>query len=94
MDKLYLSYHVRKLCWVVLSLKLFCLSSKQEHDDPILKHLQDITVKFSEPGQSMVSSLEKRLIYCLIIVFFPPSIINDEYFKYVFKFATSYSPNA
>ncbi|XP_066524252.1 nucleosome assembly protein 1-like 4a isoform X1 [Hoplias malabaricus] len=30
----------------------------QEHDEPILKHLQDITVKFSEPGQPMSFTLE------------------------------------
>ncbi|KAF4095336.1 hypothetical protein G5714_024414 [Onychostoma macrolepis] len=30
----------------------------QEHDEPILKHLQDITVKFSEPGQPMIFTLE------------------------------------
>ncbi|NXY02077.1 NP1L4 protein, partial [Pteruthius melanotis] len=29
----------------------------QEYDEPILKHLQDIKVKFSEPGQPMVSFL-------------------------------------
>lgn len=31
------------------------LSSVQEHDEPILKHLQDIKVKFSDAGQPMVS---------------------------------------
>ncbi|XP_059402687.1 nucleosome assembly protein 1-like 4 [Carassius carassius] len=30
----------------------------QDHDEPILKHLQDITVKFSEPGQPMSFTLE------------------------------------
>ncbi|XP_005170732.1 nucleosome assembly protein 1-like 4a isoform X1 [Danio rerio] len=30
----------------------------QEHDEPILKHLQDVTVKFSEPGQPMSFTLE------------------------------------
>uniref|UniRef100_A0A672QXT7 Nucleosome assembly protein 1-like 4a n=1 Tax=Sinocyclocheilus grahami TaxID=75366 RepID=A0A672QXT7_SINGR len=30
----------------------------QEHDEPILKHLQDITVKFSEPAQPMSFTLE------------------------------------
>ncbi|XP_073725200.1 nucleosome assembly protein 1-like 4 [Misgurnus anguillicaudatus] len=30
----------------------------QEHDEPILKHLQDITVKFSEHGQPMSFTLE------------------------------------
>lgn len=29
--------------------------SHQEHDEPILTHLQDIKVKFSDPGQPMVS---------------------------------------
>lgn len=30
-------------------------SLQQEHDEPVLKHLQDIKVKFSDPGQPMVS---------------------------------------
>ncbi|KAM8971770.1 nucleosome assembly protein 1-like 4 isoform X3 [Antechinus flavipes] len=30
----------------------------QEYDEPILKHLQDIKVKFSDPGQPMSFSLE------------------------------------
>ncbi|XP_078805266.1 nucleosome assembly protein 1-like 4a isoform X4 [Oryzias latipes] len=30
----------------------------QEHDEPILKHLKDIQVKFSEPGQPMSFTLE------------------------------------
>ncbi|KAK3558500.1 hypothetical protein QTP86_018150 [Hemibagrus guttatus] len=30
----------------------------QEHDEPILKHLQDITVKFSAPGEPMSFTLE------------------------------------
>uniref|UniRef100_A0A6I8NZB7 Nucleosome assembly protein 1 like 4 n=1 Tax=Ornithorhynchus anatinus TaxID=9258 RepID=A0A6I8NZB7_ORNAN len=30
----------------------------QEYDEPILKHLQDIKVKFSEPGQPMAFMLE------------------------------------
>ncbi|XP_015281382.1 PREDICTED: nucleosome assembly protein 1-like 4 [Gekko japonicus] len=30
----------------------------QEYDEPILKHLQDIKVKFSEPGQPMSFTLE------------------------------------
>lgn len=33
----------------------FVLFLPQEHDEPILKHLQDIKVKFSDPGQPMVS---------------------------------------
>ena len=35
----------------------------QEHDEPILKHLKDIQVKYSEPGQPMVS-------ICSIITYF------------------------
>lgn len=34
---------------------LWLFSPPQEHDEPILKHLQDIKVKFSDPGQPMVS---------------------------------------
>ncbi|MCJ8750370.1 hypothetical protein PDJAM_G00263500, partial [Pangasius djambal] len=30
----------------------------QEHDEPILKHLQDIKVKFSDAGQPMSFTLE------------------------------------
>ncbi|CAH2325724.1 nucleosome assembly 1-like 4 isoform X1 [Pelobates cultripes] len=32
--------------------------SLQEYDEPILKHLQDVTVKFSDPGQPMSFTLE------------------------------------
>ncbi|XP_077309629.1 nucleosome assembly protein 1-like 4 isoform X1 [Lithobates pipiens] len=32
--------------------------SLQEHDEPILKHLQDVKVKFSGPGQPMSFTLE------------------------------------
>ncbi|XP_066439552.1 nucleosome assembly protein 1-like 4 isoform X1 [Eleutherodactylus coqui] len=32
--------------------------SLQEYDEPILKHLQDVKVKFSEPGQPMSFTLE------------------------------------
>ncbi|KAM9301843.1 nucleosome assembly protein 1-like 4 [Gastrophryne carolinensis] len=32
--------------------------SLQEHDEPILKHLQDVKVKFSGPGQAMSFTLE------------------------------------
>lgn len=42
------------LFWMFL-LFLFNVSSPQEHDEPILKHLQDIKVYFSDPGQPMVS---------------------------------------
>lgn len=39
----------------VLTSHLTMLFFHQEHDEPILKHLKDIQVKFSEPGQPMVS---------------------------------------
>lgn len=35
---------------------LFFSLVDQEYDEPILKHLQDIKVKFSDPGQPMVST--------------------------------------
>lgn len=38
-----------------MALMLWRFSPPQEHDEPILKHLQDIKVKFSDPGQPMVS---------------------------------------
>lgn len=41
--------------WIVGLCKCFGTFSPQEHDEPILKHLQDIKVKFSDPGQPMVS---------------------------------------
>ncbi len=39
---------------------LGCFCFLQEHDEPILKHLQDITVKFSEPGEPMVCQTAKQ----------------------------------
>lgn len=33
----------------------YTVFSLQEHDEPILKYLKDIKVKFSEAGQPMVS---------------------------------------
>lgn len=39
--------------WSVITF--FDFLSVQEHDEPILKHLEDIKVKFSDPGQPMVS---------------------------------------
>lgn len=35
---------------------VFCFNLK-EHDEPILKHLKDIKVKFSDAGQPMVKEL-------------------------------------
>ncbi|XP_057185200.1 nucleosome assembly protein 1-like 4a isoform X1 [Triplophysa rosa] len=47
--------------WLTIFKHVDILSEMlQEHDEPILKHLQDITVKFSEPGQPMSFTLEFR----------------------------------
>lgn len=45
-------------CLGLIILGCFCFL--QEHDEPILKHLQDITVKFSEPGEPMVCQTAKQ----------------------------------
>ncbi|NWR21266.1 NP1L4 protein, partial [Emberiza fucata] len=42
----------------------------QEYDEPILKHLQDIKVKFSEPGQPMVTILDLMLLLCCSVLSF------------------------
>lgn len=47
-----------KMHWMVRSF--FAFLSLQEHDEPILKHLEDIKVKFSDPGQPMVSESDSR----------------------------------
>uniref|UniRef100_A0A8C1GPI7 Nucleosome assembly protein 1-like 4 n=1 Tax=Cyprinus carpio TaxID=7962 RepID=A0A8C1GPI7_CYPCA len=45
--------------WLTIFKRVDMLAEMlQEHDEPILKHLQDITVKFSEPGQPMSFTLE------------------------------------
>lgn len=45
--------------WLTIFRHVDMLSEMlQEHDEPILKHLQDITVKFSEHGQPMSFTLE------------------------------------
>ncbi|XP_029901392.1 nucleosome assembly protein 1-like 1 isoform X1 [Myripristis murdjan] len=45
--------------WLTVFKNVDLLSDMlQEHDEPILKHLQDIKVKFSDPGQPMSFSLE------------------------------------
>ncbi|XP_035646282.1 nucleosome assembly protein 1-like 4a isoform X3 [Oncorhynchus keta] len=45
--------------WLTIFKSVDMLSDMlQEHDEPILKHLQDIQVKFSEPGQPMSFTLE------------------------------------
>ncbi|XP_055790917.1 nucleosome assembly protein 1-like 4a isoform X3 [Salvelinus fontinalis] len=45
--------------WLTIFKSVDMLSDMlQEHDEPILKHLQDIQVKFSEPGEPMSFTLE------------------------------------
>uniref|UniRef100_A0A8D0CDT8 Nucleosome assembly protein 1-like 1 n=1 Tax=Scleropages formosus TaxID=113540 RepID=A0A8D0CDT8_SCLFO len=45
--------------WLTVFKNVDLLSEMlQEHDEPILKHLQDIKVKFSDPGQPMSFTLE------------------------------------
>ncbi|XP_078539043.1 nucleosome assembly protein 1-like 4 isoform X13 [Lissotriton helveticus] len=45
--------------WLTIFRNVDLLSALvQEYDEPILKHLQDIKVKFSDPGQPMSFSLE------------------------------------
>ncbi|XP_061101329.1 nucleosome assembly protein 1-like 4 isoform X1 [Conger conger] len=45
--------------WLTIFRNVDMLSDLlQEHDEPILKHLQDIKVKFSEPDQPMSFTLE------------------------------------
>uniref|UniRef100_A0A8D3AXR8 Nucleosome assembly protein 1-like 1 n=1 Tax=Scophthalmus maximus TaxID=52904 RepID=A0A8D3AXR8_SCOMX len=45
--------------WLTVFKNVDLLSDMlQEHDEPILKHLQDIKVKFSDPGQPMSFTLE------------------------------------
>ncbi|XP_028814889.1 nucleosome assembly protein 1-like 4a isoform X2 [Denticeps clupeoides] len=45
--------------WLTIFKNVDMLSEMlQEHDEPILRHLQDVKVKFSEPGQAMSFTLE------------------------------------
>lgn len=54
----------------------------QEHDEPILKHLEDIKVKFSDPGQPMVSANDSSedvtaapaIVFTLWFFSFPPHL--------------------
>lgn len=53
----------------------------QEHDEPILKHLEDIKVKFSDPGQPMVSgkNLGEDVASAPVVIFtpFPPPLLTE-----------------
>ena len=41
-------------CHLDTRFDLFFFFNLKEHDEPILKHLKDIKVKFSDAGQPMV----------------------------------------
>lgn len=53
----------------------------QDHDEPILKHLEDIKVKFSDPGQPMVSGnhwsedVASPLVVILTLFLSPPLLL-------------------
>ncbi|KAG7215851.1 hypothetical protein INR49_021832 [Caranx melampygus] len=49
--------------WLTVFKNVDLLSDMlQEHDEPILKHLQDIKVKFSDPGQPMGKNVTLKTI--------------------------------
>lgn len=60
----------------VLSIMLF----QQEHDEPILKHLQDIKVIFSGPDQPMVRTVFEGFMLILKWTqwtdFFKPKVLS------------------
>ena len=49
--------------WILTYISL--IPFQQEHDEPILKHLQDIKVIFSEPKQPMVR--QYLWLFCLFV---------------------------
>ncbi|XP_031657676.1 nucleosome assembly protein 1-like 4a isoform X4 [Oncorhynchus kisutch] len=64
--------------WLTIFKSVDMLSDMlQEHDEPIMKHLQDIQVKFSEPGQPMSFTLEFH--------FEPNSFFNNAVLSKVYK---------
>lgn len=77
-------FHLLAISCITAFLCLL-LPSPQEHDEPILKHLQDIKVKFSDPGQPMVSVLHTLNCWnqsvCLLI-----SLLCSQSFTLEFHF--------
>ncbi|CAG5958269.1 unnamed protein product [Menidia menidia] len=64
--------------WLTIFKSVDMLSDMlQEHDEPILKHLKDIQVKFSEPGQPMSFTLE--------FLFEPNGYFNNAVLTKVYK---------
>uniref|UniRef100_A0A673KUX3 Nucleosome assembly protein 1-like 1 n=1 Tax=Sinocyclocheilus rhinocerous TaxID=307959 RepID=A0A673KUX3_9TELE len=63
--------------WLTVFKNVDLLSEMlQEHDEPILKHLQDIKVKFSDAGQPMSFTLE---FYFEPNDFFPNTVLTKTY---------------
>ncbi|KAG9333492.1 hypothetical protein JZ751_011500 [Albula glossodonta] len=71
--------------WLTIFRSVDMLSDMlQEHDEPILKHLQDIKVKFSEPGEPMSFTLEFH--------FEPNSYFNNTVLTKVYKMKSEPDP--
>ncbi|KAJ8249093.1 hypothetical protein GJAV_G00231100 [Gymnothorax javanicus] len=72
--------------WLTIFRSVDMLSDMlQEHDEPILKHLQDIKVKFSEPGQPMSFTLEFH--------FEPNGYFNNSVLTKVYKMKSEPDPS-
>ncbi|XP_066557216.1 nucleosome assembly protein 1-like 4a isoform X2 [Amia ocellicauda] len=71
--------------WLTIFRSVDMLSDLlQEHDEPILKHLQDIQVKFSDPGAPMSFMLEFH--------FEPNSYFNNTVLTKVYKMKSEPEP--
>ncbi|XP_061077572.1 nucleosome assembly protein 1-like 4 isoform X1 [Conger conger] len=72
--------------WLTIFRSVDMLSDMmQEHDEPILKHLQDIKVKFSEPGQPMS--------FTLVFHFEPNGYFNNSILTKVYKMKSEPDPS-
>uniref|UniRef100_W5M0Q0 Nucleosome assembly protein 1-like 4b n=1 Tax=Lepisosteus oculatus TaxID=7918 RepID=W5M0Q0_LEPOC len=72
--------------WLTIFRSVDMLSDLlQEHDEPILKHLQDIKVKFSDPGEPMSFTLEFH--------FEPNSYFNNTVLTKVYKMKSEPDPS-
>ncbi|XP_064169158.1 nucleosome assembly protein 1-like 4 isoform X2 [Anguilla rostrata] len=72
--------------WLTIFRSVDMLSDMlQEHDEPILRHLQDIKVKFSEPGQPMSFTLE--------FLFEPNGYFNNSVLTKVYKMKSEPDPS-
>uniref|UniRef100_A0A669CYA1 Nucleosome assembly protein 1-like 4a n=1 Tax=Oreochromis niloticus TaxID=8128 RepID=A0A669CYA1_ORENI len=72
--------------WLTIFKSVDMLSDMlQEHDEPILKHLKDIQVKFSEPGEPMSFTLEFH--------FEPNGYFNNAVLTKVYKMKSEPDPS-